>query len=162
LVLINLRSIASIGQIRPFSMEEVMKPPPMGLMDVFGRAKQTAEIRSAESNLKQLALGMMVYAQDYDEVLPPMQDTAKLKKLLLPYVKSEAAFTSPATGQPFQANARLSRRSLATLDPTGVVMLYSSVPEPDGTRLVARVDGSVKRIGPAEWTKLAPAQHLPP
>jgi hypothetical protein len=162
LVLINMRAVASIGEIRTFSMEEAMKPARPGLLDVFDKAKEKAQVSTAESNMKQLAVAMMMYVQDYDEVLPPMQDSAKLRELLLPYVRNKDIFISPATGQPFRANPHLSKRRVASLDPTGVVTLYSSAPEPDGTRLVARLDGVVRRVGAAEWDKLSRALRLPP
>ena len=41
------------------------------LFPVFGRARENARRSSCQSNLKQIGLGIMQYAQDYDEVLPP-------------------------------------------------------------------------------------------
>jgi prepilin-type N-terminal cleavage/methylation domain-containing protein/prepilin-type processing-associated H-X9-DG protein len=41
------------------------------LFPVFARARENARRSSCASNLKQLALGMTQYAQDYDEQLPP-------------------------------------------------------------------------------------------
>jgi prepilin-type N-terminal cleavage/methylation domain-containing protein/prepilin-type processing-associated H-X9-DG protein len=41
------------------------------LFPVFSRARESARRSSCASNLKQLALGMIQYAQDYDEQLPP-------------------------------------------------------------------------------------------
>src|ERR1700738_2853241 len=112
--------------------------------------------------MKQLALGIMMYCQDYDETLPPMREAASWKKTVLPYVKSESLFRSPATGQPFQPNPHLAGRRLSQLGrPSSVVMLYSAVPEPDGTRLVARADGAVRAVRPEEWKILARAQRLP-
>jgi hypothetical protein len=114
-------------------------------------------------NMKQVATAMMMYMQDYDEVLPPMQDAERLKKVVMPYVKNEDVFKSPATGQPFQPNPRLSGRKLSSLgNPAGVVVLYSAAPEPDGTRLVVRADGQVRSVSAEEWPKLAAAQRLPP
>jgi hypothetical protein len=163
LVLINLRAIASFSDIHPFDMSEVMKPaPPSLLEDIFNKSKQKAEATSAISNMRQLALGVLMYCQDYDEALPPMRDAAGLKMALLPYVKSDSIFRSPATGQPFQPNPRLAGRRLRQLGPpANVVMLYSSVPEPDGQRIVARVDGAVRAVSTEEWKKLARAQRLP-
>ena len=40
------------------------------LFPVFAKAREKARQASCESNLKQLALGMLMYAQDYDEKLP--------------------------------------------------------------------------------------------
>jgi hypothetical protein len=163
LVLINLRAIASISDIRPFDMAEVMKPATPGPLEgIFEKSKEKAQATSATSNMRQLALGVLMYCQDYDEALPPMRDAAALKKTVLPYVKSEGVFRSPATGQPFQPNPRLAGRRLRQLgQPSNVVMLYSLVPEPDGHRLVARLDGAVRAVTTEEWKKLARTQRLP-
>jgi prepilin-type N-terminal cleavage/methylation domain-containing protein/prepilin-type processing-associated H-X9-DG protein len=40
------------------------------LFPVFQRARESARRASCQSNLKQLALGMTMYAQDYDETFP--------------------------------------------------------------------------------------------
>ena len=40
------------------------------LFPVFARAREKARQASCSSNLKQLALGMLMYVQDYDEVFP--------------------------------------------------------------------------------------------
>ncbi len=42
------------------------------LFPVFARARENARRASCMSNLKQLALGMMMYAQDYDETFPEL------------------------------------------------------------------------------------------
>jgi len=42
------------------------------LFPVFARARENARRASCQSNLKQLALGMTMYSQDYDETFPPL------------------------------------------------------------------------------------------
>src|SRR5687767_13552480 len=42
------------------------------LFPVFARARENARRASCQSNLKQIALGMIQYTQDYDERLPLM------------------------------------------------------------------------------------------
>jgi len=42
------------------------------LFPVFARARENARRASCLSNLKQLALGVMMYSQDYDETLPSL------------------------------------------------------------------------------------------
>ncbi|MGQ9730741.1 MAG: DUF1559 family PulG-like putative transporter [Candidatus Zipacnadales bacterium] len=41
------------------------------LFPVFSRAREKARQATCQSNLKQLGLAFMMYAQDYDEVMPP-------------------------------------------------------------------------------------------
>jgi len=46
------------------------------LFPVFARARESARRASCTSNLKQIALGMMMYSQDYDETLPSIKVNA--------------------------------------------------------------------------------------
>jgi hypothetical protein len=163
LVLVNLRAIASFSDLHPFDMAEAMKPAtPSFFENLFNKSKEKAEATSAVSGMKQLALGVLMYCQDYDETLPPMRDAASLKRTVLPYVKSESLFRSPTSGQPFLPNPHLAGRRLSQLgQPSGAVMLYSAAPGPDGRRVVARLDGTVRTVGAEEWKKLAHSQRLP-
>ena len=43
------------------------------LFPVFARARENARRTSCSSNLKQMALGVIQYTQDYDEKMPPQQ-----------------------------------------------------------------------------------------
>ena len=43
------------------------------LFPVFAKAREKARQSTCASNLKQIGLGISQYAQDYDEILPPMQ-----------------------------------------------------------------------------------------
>ena len=76
------------------------------LFPVFGRARENARRSSCQSNLKQLGLGLLQYAQDYDETLPvgsrTFQNGGTLSVGLgwagqaFPYVKSTQVFTCPS------------------------------------------------------------------
>jgi prepilin-type N-terminal cleavage/methylation domain-containing protein/prepilin-type processing-associated H-X9-DG protein len=96
------------------------------LFPVFARARENARRASCASNLKQIGLGIMQYAQDYDEVMVPAYldgscysqsgidatnsgncgggtdgprvDNFKWMDLTYPYIKSEQVFNCP--GQP--------------------------------------------------------------
>jgi hypothetical protein len=50
------------------------------------------------TNAKQIGLGLMMYAQDYDEAFPPASDA--VNDVILPYIKSKAVFNSPLTDAP--------------------------------------------------------------
>jgi prepilin-type N-terminal cleavage/methylation domain-containing protein/prepilin-type processing-associated H-X9-DG protein len=91
------------------------------LFPVFAKAREKARQTSCLSNLKQLGLGMMMYAQDYDETLCRMEmggpysttpvDPSDLAfngrtdgtwqnswpSLILPYVKNTQIFKCPST-----------------------------------------------------------------
>ena len=77
------------------------------LFPVFGRARENARRSSCQSNLKQIGLGVMQYAQDYDEGLPPVEWTASTRgqfannllvfgDLFMPYVKSTEVWHCPS------------------------------------------------------------------
>ncbi len=72
------------------------------LFPVFARARENARRSSCQSNLKQIGLGIMQYAQDYDErmvsgasALTPGNDVIWIE-LLQPYVKSYQVFQCPS------------------------------------------------------------------
>ncbi len=84
------------------------------LFPVFARARENARRASCQSNLKQLGLGWLQYAQDYDEMLPPTYTcsvstgttctvqrywfdiNATTQGLLSPYLKSYQIFVCPS------------------------------------------------------------------
>lgn len=77
------------------------------LFPVFARARHTAWRASCQSNLKQLALGELMYAQDHDELLPPRVKTTAEKgegelygpsALITPYIKNNLVFACPEVG----------------------------------------------------------------
>ena len=94
--------------------------------------------------LKQVALGMMMYVQDYDERFPPMQTAKQVQNRLRPYVKREAVFYCPVTRQPYQPIKAMGGKSLAGVsDPAKTPMLFDSRRHPDGTENTAYADGRV-------------------
>jgi len=133
------------------------------------RAK--AQQAASQSNLKQIALGIIQYTQDNDEHLP---DADKWVDEIMPYVKSEAIFRDPSApaGEKwsYAFNRTLSRAPVAQLDsPASTVMLFESskgtknasdtgesVPNPgrhSGGTDYALADGHVKWL--ADGTKLS-------
>lgn len=75
------------------------------LFPVFARAREKARQASCQSNLKQIALGVLMYAQDYDERFPctpywqcgrPNNTrTTRWYAAIYPYVKNQQLFTCP-------------------------------------------------------------------
>ncbi len=68
------------------------------LFPVFAKAREKARQASCASNEKQLALAVLMYVQDSDEVLPPTQaaDNTLWPVLLNPYVKSGQVRVCPS------------------------------------------------------------------
>ena len=164
LSLVNVRSIGSISDVRPFDLQKELSEDPAAnpLLSVFGNAREAAQKASSQSNLKQLALGVMMYAQDHDEKLPPMKSAAALKKAIMPYVKSETVFTDPNGDKAYMANPSLSGKSLASIaNPAEIALLYEAEAGPDGSRSVAFVDGHVKRLTASEWATLKKRSKIP-
>ena len=69
------------------------------LFPVFAQAREKARQAACLSNCKQMALGIMQYTQDFDELLPVQGDTGQCRGRwqwqLFPYVKNEQVFTCP-------------------------------------------------------------------
>lgn len=71
------------------------------LFPVFAQAREKARQTSCLSNMKQIALGVMMYSQDYDETFPlgsyilgTMTAAVTWQDLVEPYVKSGAGATN--------------------------------------------------------------------
>jgi len=82
------------------------------LFPVFARARENARRASCQSNLKQIGLGILMYAQDYDEKLPRSNTPTVSGSVypngtigsnflwyhqIYPYVKSTQLFICPST-----------------------------------------------------------------
>lgn len=71
------------------------------LFPVFAKAREKARQASCNSNIKQLMLGVVSYAQDYDERLPydNLPGTAPYytwRSMILPYIKNNQIFMCPS------------------------------------------------------------------
>ncbi len=76
------------------------------LFPVFAKAREKARQTSCLSNVKQLALGLLMYAQDYDETIPDRRisgagcsgplPVVNWQQLVYPYVKNEQIFLCPS------------------------------------------------------------------
>src|SRR5689334_6982714 len=72
------------------------------LFPVFGRARENARKASCMSNLKQIGLGFMQYAQDYDGWTPgtsiqlaTSSNVVSWPSVIMPYIKNEQIFVCP-------------------------------------------------------------------
>ncbi len=83
------------------------------LFPVFARAREQARKSACASNFKQIALAMLMYADDYDQLLPPYShgwgyrgcfgyagaDGPRWADLIFPYVKNLQVFNCPSSTQ---------------------------------------------------------------
>ena len=110
------------------------------------RQEPSAEDTACLSSLKQVSLALLMYSQDYDELLPPMQTAAGAQKRLMPYVKNSQSFTCPATMKAYKANPAVGGKAQAVFaEPAKVVTFYDAVPHTDGKFTAAYLDGHVLR-----------------
>ncbi len=116
---------------------------------VFARAREKARQVSCESNLKQIGLAALMYAQDHDQRLP---FTPTARTLLNPYIKNDLIWQCPSNqGGGYAMNPTLSGANLATVaQPSETVLFYEVdasgqpiFPHNEGAD-VCFVDGHVK------------------
>ncbi len=70
------------------------------LFPVFARARERARQTSCLSNIKQITLGALMYAQDFGEAVPESLDAdmnSYWHEKIMPYVMNEQIFTCPST-----------------------------------------------------------------
>ena len=94
----------------------------------MAKMRDNAQTATSESNLKQLSLGIMQYAQDNDQKLP---DGDKWVDEIYPYVKSESVFRDPTApaGEKwsYAFNKNLSGLKLSDLaSPAATVLLFET------------------------------------
>ena len=76
------------------------------LFPVFAKAREKARQSSCSNNVKQMALGCLSYAQDYDETLPaawaycPNPTQTYFGNVIAPYIKNTQIFICPSDAAP--------------------------------------------------------------
>ena len=76
------------------------------LFPVFAQAREKARQTACLSNTKQMGTAIMMYSQDYDEMLPPREiydapsntyyEALSWRRIIYPYVKSSGVFACPS------------------------------------------------------------------
>lgn len=164
LSLLNVRTSGSLTDIRTFDLQREIEDASKGLLDAVLQAAGEEQITDPSlRNLKRLSEALTQYAQDNNEVLPPMTDPAIVKEALQPYVKEASVWVHPENKTAYLPNPALSRRRMATVEEYGewMVAFYEASPAPGGTRGYVTLDGTVKRISENEWEKLKRASKIP-
>jgi len=132
---------------------------------VFIRARDKARQASCMSNLKQLALAFLLYAQDNDEHLPAASDW---KRPIFDYHRNDAILHCPsdessAGGLSYFFNAALGGKDLGGIaDPAGTILMADGKPGSGGPeRLIPRHNGGVNCAfvdGHVKWLTLQEAR----
>lgn len=155
LTLLNLQTINVVRAIKPYDIKE---RDASLMFYIFASGFQETPNKldfQSLANLKQLAAAVLAYAQDYDEVCPPMQSIPQFKKAVFPYVKDDEVFVQPGNKTPYAVNVALSGRNLTKVkSPETFATIYEAKIGSDGRRAVGFADGHVKRVTVDEWTKI--------
>ena len=155
---------------RPLSLIASLLGPDPGYRNALTRSKKQAAEAGCLSNTKEIALGTLMYVQDYDEVLP--RSAAGYNRLIAPYVKNDDMFrcAQDAKGTiSYSMNVNLQNRSFADVEnPARTVLFYEGKNgvvnyRHEGRAAIATVDGHAKLMTETEvkaliW-KLAPPVH---
>jgi prepilin-type processing-associated H-X9-DG protein len=122
-----------------------------------GAAKRTACL----SNMKQVALGTLMYGADNDDRMP---DASKWRASIMPYVQNPETFRCPddksGSATSYRMNPLMSKLEQTRVeDPAKTVMIYEGdangfIARHDGKGTVGFVDGSAKIVDLATYSKL--------
>lgn len=93
-----------------------------------------------------LAAGILMYTQDYDEMLPPMRSSSRFESVVSPYLKSRAYFVCPATNKRYAPTASMSEKSLASFT-LETVLLQDSQAHADGYKTLTYLSGDAVHPG---------------
>jgi prepilin-type processing-associated H-X9-DG protein len=128
---------------------------------IFANAKEAAKRTTCLSNLKQLALGVMIYIADHDDKFKFTE--ASLRKAVLTYTKNDKLWFCPSGSQTvpaYSVNTKLIGKAAAKLkDPANTVLLYEGSKgalnfRHGGYACVAFADGHAKVFKAADAKKL--------
>ncbi|MBC8064256.1 MAG: hypothetical protein H7Y17_05465 [Chlorobia bacterium] len=156
LTLINTKQIASITPRLDMTKAEWLKPAPVP--PPTGAADKTKTI----SNAKQLALATLMYAADFDDVIPYVQSTKGGFEVTEPYFKNrEITKSLNPNGAKLLLNMALAGVNMSGIElPAETILFYEDKEWPDGTRVVAFTDGHVKSLSAEEWERFKPTLSL--
>jgi hypothetical protein len=125
--------------------------------------RKTSGPNPSLSNLKQVDLGIMMFANDYNDSTPDMHDEATFQRMVIPYVKNKSVFTDPVDNRLFQLNDKLSHVDLSKLKhPDATILIFGSANDTGG-RFVGYADGHATILQEKDFLLLLQnTQKLPP
>ena len=141
LVLLNLRNISNILDIKPFKLKDELAVN-TERQAVLDRAREKDLRSQSACNLRQCILAVLMYAKGQNNTLPPLNDLNQLIADLPEYMKSN--WKHPLTGELYIANAKIGGKPVDDFEKTqDVVVFYEGTNWSDGKRLIAFLDGHV-------------------
>ena len=160
LALIQLRATGTLGDIRPFNLDEEIAEQAGIRQAVEGAQDKNVNLNSV-NNLKQIGLGLAMYADDHNGKLPDLSDPQSMKKAITRYIANEKVFLHPKTGKPYQPNPSFSGKEWQGTNTVDNVLAYEAEPGDDGTRAALFGDGHVARVNETRWQELKKTSNIP-
>lgn len=157
---LTLVAMDSFTSITP--MPEVTKDDLVKFAQGLAKPPAASQQATTLSNAKQISTAMIMYASDWDDVLPYAQSTKAVQFVTYPYVKNAEVWkTLNPNGGQFQFNMALGGVSMTDVpSPAETVLYYESNEWPDGKRAVSYLDGHAKLVSAEEWAKLKASLDL--
>jgi len=173
LSLLNVRTIGSILSIRPVEgvKNAVAPPPPVGENPPAGAnpppfavvppppppppapAVDTEKLQKLSlDNMRQLAMKIVLWAQDHNDNLPAMKDVTTLKGNLK---AEDKLYLQPGSKDPYQFNSSLGGVRLDDIPaPAQMALVYEANGDADGKRAVVYLDGHGERVTDVKWEEI--------
>jgi hypothetical protein len=163
LSLLNLKTIGSLNNVRPFDLETdlaLLKKTEQQTQEACEQANMAMVESQVSSNLQSLSSALQSYAEQNQDQLPDMSSLEAVESALQEFVYDSSVFSHPGTFEPFLVNASLSAKKLSELD-AEIVSFYEASPAADGTIGVVYINGLYQRLSPEEWEAVKEASKLP-
>ena len=163
-ILKQLNDLTVVGpryDLRPLATMAALIGSPAAALRSMNAAQESARATACMSNEKQIALGVLMYVQDFDEIFP--RKKAPYNELIFPYVKNKAIFECPSDAKgtiSYVINPNLQGTRLAQMaSPAETVLLYEGsnmkfAYKHRGKTAVAFADGHVKMLTPEQAAKV--------
>jgi hypothetical protein len=165
LSLLNLKTIGSLNNVRPFYLETdlaLLEKAEQQSKEACEQANLAAVNSQVESNLQSLGSALRSYAEQNENKLPDMSSLETVKLALYEFIYDDSVFYHPETFEPYLVNASLSAKNLTELNNgMEIVAFYEASPAADGTVGVVYTDGVYQRIAPEDWQAVKQTSNLP-
>lgn len=165
----NTELVISLLNMHTINMIDI-RPAEAGLLQMLGnnetveQARSEAQRAESMSNLRQLIVGLLIWSNKNNNILPPMKSLDELKKLLQQNSPELIGrlWIDTVTGQPYLTNASLSGKALREYDQhMQLIVAIYSIEYPDGSRVVVFLDGHAENVTPDRWNELKTQSGLP-
>jgi prepilin-type processing-associated H-X9-DG protein len=160
LALIQLRTAGTLGDIRPFNLDDEIAEG-TNIQKAVQESNSRAANYSSVSNLKQIGLGLAMYADEHNNKLPDMSTPQSLKKALTSFITNEKVFLQSKTGKPYQPNPSFTAQPWQGPNASTDVLVYEADPSEGGNRTVLFGDGHVERVDATRWQELKKTSNIP-